>query len=235
MMRCIAYVFLVALCSLNTSTGISREATKDLLEVAHFYENCPQISMDITVMAYGSETDNQGMLLGKAIMKKQGKNYYSKFLQEEMITNRENTLIIDHEEKSFLFFDHPSPVSEQQLTAFKLDSLLATGDSLTYEGMKSKHRHYRMLPATGSIRQVEIFLDAKKPLIKRIVYTYRESTDEFDHGMYRVSIDYHTVKTGSPDPGYFSISKYIRLSENGAVPREAWKDYNLRTITNHTQ
>src|SRR5687767_14915151 len=83
----------------------AQKVSDELKKVREAYLKAAYFSADVEVNGYPDKASSKIVAIGSGTMRKHGSSYYSKFGTDEMISNGNCTVIIDHYEKSVMWFD----------------------------------------------------------------------------------------------------------------------------------
>ena len=213
-----------ALCTAQVKT--SGELLK---ETTQAYLDAKDLSMDVDVYTYVSATQ-PGELLGQGQIRKSGDSYYSKFLTDELIVNKNCTVVLDHNDKTITWYDHEKNKKQKNKSPElpNLDSI-SGGDSIVYKGIVNGQRHFLFYSRSlfSSIRLTEVLINDQSHFVERIVYFYRDNSNDEAYDMYKVVIDYVNISTARPSASCFSEGKYISYSKGKPVLNAAFSKYEL--------
>jgi hypothetical protein len=216
-----------------TATGKAQKITAELKQVRDAYLAHDNLSADVSVTIYSGRNDKTGTQAEKGMIRKAGKKYYSKFGTEEMISNEQGTLLVDHSIKEMMFFEKvPRKMRLDANSGFPgIDSLVTLSDSVRSRGIKEGLKLFSFYDRTQAAVQTDIYVDPATNLVRRIVYWYNESMQE-EYGAYKIVVEYSGYSFKDPDPAFFSAKKYITLTKGRPAATAAYKHYNLEFVKN---
>lgn len=204
----------------------AQDAAKDLSKVSLAYLKADQLAMNIDVFLYASAKSSARESLGTAVMRKEQEKYYSKFMMNEMISDGEHTLIVDHDDKTLNLFKQLPASMNTNPGNINMDSILLESDSVLYGGLDKGIKMYTIYQSNNVVKRTDIYINVQSSLVERLIYLYVESSEGAELGMEKVEIIYKKVDK-KIDPGYFNISKYLVKEENGFILQREYKDYDL--------
>src|SRR5437016_567124 len=97
--------FFIIILLAGTFGSFSQKITDDLKKMREAIQNSNTISSDVLVIGYKDKSDKKGSVIGTGMLRKAKNSYYSKFDSDELISNKNCTLIIDHNDKSVTWFE----------------------------------------------------------------------------------------------------------------------------------
>lgn len=217
----ITFIFPLLCCSLKAT-----DASQLLQETIDTYAHAKDISMDIIVHLYDSPMDLTGKIMGEAKVRKSEGNYYSKFLDDEMIVNGKCCLLIDHGDKSITYCNSSSKDLRSRFPMI-LDSVLTKSDSLVYSGVTNGQRHFTIYNKGSYISQADIYIDDVSHIIKKIIYYYHVLNGDESIGAYKVELDYTSTNFSSLGNSWFDESKYILYKKGIPYLKPGYSSYTL--------
>lgn len=208
---------------------VSQDLKADLELLYKAYDKSEQLSMDISVYQYDMAEINKRSLVGKAIMRKSGNQYYSKFLSDELINNNNESLVIDHESKT-IQLGKSIPIDDLK-TSFDVEAigmLLKEVDSIEFVGVYNGQKHYQFYFPDGEISEMTLSFFTKSYFLGSLSYTYRNDNEYIDYGASKIEVIYDRVaNTDNIDPKVFSVAKIIRKEVEGYITINDYKEYDL--------
>jgi hypothetical protein len=210
-----------------TNHFYGQTAGSELNKVRDAYLKVENLSMNVVVKSYKSKNDKAGVLMGSGNIKKSGKNFYSNFLETEMLINSKVTLVIHNDEKVIVYFEPDNIVIKNNQQLPHVDSILATADSFNYKGIEGSSKHFSFYDYHSPIKQTDLFVDKNSSLVTRIVYYYKEDSKEENYDAYKVVIDYENINYETIPASFFSEKKYILLEQAYLKPAPAYKTYKI--------
>lgn len=206
----------------KTTGELLKETTKVYLDAEH-------LSMDVNVYTYATVND-QGILMGSGQIRKSGENYYSKFLADELIVNGNCTVVLDHSEKTITWYDaeNTKKRKDKKQELPNLDSI-SNGDSIVYKGVENGQRRFLFYSrgAMSAIHTTEVLINDQTHFVERIVYYYRDNSNDEAYDMHKVVIDYVNISTDKPEESFFSEKKYLTYSKGQPTLNISFSRYKL--------
>lgn len=190
------------------------------------------ISMDVEVFTYATARSRNGVKIGSGIMRSSKGSYYSKFMNDELLSTREHVLILDHSSRSMtLFTDLKDGKRNKEKFMPDVDSLLKMNDSVVYKGIIGNEEVVELFNNTGYIRKTEIRFNIQTHFINRIVYFYAPADNENDFGAYKAEVIYKKVSFDAIDKTVFDEAKYILYKNKRWQPAAGFAAYKLNVTT----
>lgn len=214
------------LCFLNS---YSQDFKADLKLLADSYEKMANLSMKVNVNVQYSK-NGRFERLGTAKMQKSGVKYYSKFLDDELICDGDQTVIINHADKTVSFLKYSVSIEDSeknQVFNMNIESVFEGADTIIYKQLKSA-KSYTILSSDNIITSTEIIISSAG-LIQTINYTYMESTQEKDIGMHKVNIEYFDVSKNVLNSLY-NISSVVVAQGGKYKLVDRFKNYKLEVV-----
>lgn len=220
----IAFLFLL------WGSGFAQDAGKELhaaTEAMQAYEN---LSMDVAVYSYATPNPASRSLVGKGVMCKSKKGYYSRFLSDEMVSNSTCTVILNHETKTIHCFDADTKKRKKDAFAPQLDSL-GVNDSAVYKGMVDGLKLVVIYYKNAYISKCEVYINPTTSLYSRIVYYYPPANEDFTADAFKSEVVYEKVSFDEPDASLFSTDKFVIRKNKTWTTVPAFKNYHLTVVT----
>ncbi|MFZ5551662.1 MAG: hypothetical protein ACOZCO_00995 [Bacteroidota bacterium] len=209
--------------------SVARNAKSDFSACQDFYKKAVNLYMEIDVTNFESEKDKSGTLLGMAVMQKSREAYYSKFLNDELVSSGKNILIIDHGSRHMSFFTDPGKPFLSPFT--DMDSLFRQmKDSIVFTGISGGVIKYSVFPKKGMYKKIEVCFNEKKLYLQQLTYWYHPSSEEFSMGVAKTAIHYKKVTTSLELKNVFDISRFVAKANGKYKPADAYKKYSLKVI-----
>jgi hypothetical protein len=197
-----------------------------------FREN-EHLSMEVAMYNYASAS-SPGVLVGRGMMHRDGDSYYSKFMNDEMISNRNSTVILNHDAKSMYYFRGERHAKKQQ-GIISPDSLAANGDSVTLAGMENGCHKVVIYHKRSYYVRTEMLISAETFLPSKITYFHAPASDDFTTDVYKTEILYEKISFEKPDGELFSEDKYVEKKNGTWIPAAAYRNYKLIISENPEQ
>lgn len=200
---------------------------KEFALVAQAYSDTKNFSSDVTVYSYKEKGQEKADLLGKGMIRKADKNYYSAFRGEVMIANNHCAVIIDSSNKQVTYFGEAKGHTQDPFSMSKIDSLLKKQDSVVYMGAQAGVEHYIFYNKKSILTRVDMYTDVKDHFIKRLTYYYTPSDKMHKYGMYKMDIYYNNIKTEKVNDSYFSEKSVLAYKGGKPYLQSAYHDFKL--------
>jgi len=202
----------------------AQSAQEVLSACTNAFRDNKYLSMEVAVYNYANSTSS-GELLGRAIMRKSDNNYYSKFLNDEMISNKNCTVILNHESKTMRCFVGQNQKHNQ--VAATPDSVLLPGDSLVYNGIENNERHVTIYHKNSYYLRTEMYFSVATSLPSRIIYYHAPANEEFTTDAYKTELLYEKISFEKTDEDIFSEKKYVERKNGKWIAAPEFKNYVL--------
>jgi len=184
------------------------------------------LSMEVAVYNYATST-SAGVLVGRGSMSKSNDGYYSKFMNDELISNKHCTVILNHDAKSMVCFTGEKQKRRNRQVGTSPDSMARPGDSLVYMGEENGMKRVIIYHKNSYFLRTELFLSAATSLPSRIVYYHVPENDEFTTDAWKTEILYEKISFEKPTGDLFSEEKYVEKKNGTWVATPAFKNYKL--------
>lgn len=221
----------IAILILYGAVTIQAQTTgSELKKIRDAYVTNKQLSFDVEVYSYSTKTDKTPELVSKGYMKKSNDKYCSNFNNYELMINGKKALIVDRERKTLDYYEYETNKPEiPKGYDFNMDSLILGMDSIVMRPLANGLKHFTCFSKNGFVRQTEIYADAQTHFIKRILYYYIGSTEDFEIGFDRVEIFYKNIQTRLVDESSFSFSKYFKRTKSTFIPVGEYQGYQINS------
>jgi hypothetical protein len=215
----ISVLFLVGL-------GVQATQAQDIKtiirNVSKAYANQGGVSMNMS-LSYGSLQTGESEEELSGVIKLKGAQKYYKLGSMELVSNKDFTLVVDHQEK-IMAVDSVNSGQEfgpPVLEAFSADSILKMMGGGKLE--KTTSGDYRITEFPGGVvHHSEVIIDAKTFLIKSVGIYYIGADDKPDEFL---RISYSNFKLNSVTTSDFSISKFYAFSGKKITKKAAFSSY----------
>ncbi len=214
-------------CSIHEAIQ-SQTIGAELSKIRNAYLEATHLSFDVVVYSYSSKTDATAELISTGFMKKSDDMYYSNINNYELLIMGERALIVDRERKTLDYYEYK--IDKQLMTnayQVNIDSILTYSDSIVIRPSENGLKHFSCFSKNGYIRQTEFYVDTKSNFVKRILYYYVESSEDYEIEVDRVEIFYKNIKTSNVDQQHFNFDKYFRKSGSTLSAIGAYSKYEL--------
>ena len=223
-------ILFLSVISIYSSSGYGQDrfVSSELTKVSKAYLAATDFSADVKVISFATEKQLVGQSLGMGMMRKSKDNYYSKYLDDEMICNNNCTLIIDHSGKIVSYFDKSSAAKKLSVSNFpSMDSLLKKTDSTRYEGIVNGEERFVLYTGKTAILRTELFITPQDHFLRKLIYYYAPNTQDNAYDMYKIEITYVNISLGKVDNDFFSEKKYIDYKNGKPVLKQEYTAYKL--------
>jgi hypothetical protein len=201
----------------------------ELTKVSQAYLKAIDFSADVKVVSYKTKNDINGQPMGKGVIRKSKQGYYSKYLDDELMTNEKCMLIIDNGKKEITYFDGSGYNFKgmSQPTLPPIDSLLKRNDSVVFKENENGENHFIFFNKQGATIRTDVYVNRQTHFVSKIVYYYAASDKKSNYDMYKVEITYLNIKIDKIDNSFFSESKYVSYKKGKPVVQAAYDKYKL--------
>jgi hypothetical protein len=159
-------------------------------------------------------TNNEVIYSEETTAHKQDDYYYSKSQKIEMLTNKINIIVVNHELKQIMVSPYnKAGLAEQQLLySNQIDSLLIKADKVGVSELKNHLTTYSIHCAKQAINLTEITVNVLKKTIDKIVYHYRKDLFE---DVAKVEINFtHTDFHKNSNHELFDDKRFVLINKN---------------------
>jgi len=194
------------------------------------YLSSENFSADVKVITYKTPTQQNGEPLGIGLIRKSKKGYYSKYLDDEMISNDHCTVVIDHYGKDVTYLESETSFFSSSFMKMmpSSDSLFKSTDSVLYKGIENNNEHFIFKSKHAAINRIDMYLGFKDHFIKKIIYYYAPSDRQNKYDMYKVEITYENIRLDKVNNSWFSENKILAYSKGKPVLQTAYSSYKLK-------
>lgn len=221
MKKCFTLIVLFLACRLSAQT-----AQQVLTESGNAFRDNKYLSMEVSVFTYSGSTAS-GVLIGKGQMRKSPEGYYSKFMDDEMISNRHCTVILNHASKTMVCFTGEKQKRKNTQAMVPADSLGRPGDSLVYRGVENGEKHVTIYHKGWFYVRTEMYIAEATSLPSRIIYYHAQANDEFTTDAYKTEVVYEKISFEEPESKWFSEEPYVEKKDGKWIATAAYKKYKL--------
>ena len=196
---------------------------KELTKLRDHYKKATSLYLSIEYKVFLNQSNTPAEIQTAELTEK-GKDF--KFVMGEQITirHKNETLIINHEEKKIIYKKTINP-SDFDPSSIKIDSLISLTDEYHFiNNLPESLKGIRFKFGYNQYKQIDIIFH-KNYNIKTIIL-YPRVSDEKEQ--YRLVITYKKqIFNPKIPPGFFNLNKYINVSDNQIIPTPQYKDYTL--------
>ena len=175
------------------------------------YATISAVHIEMKIQAFENKESIAPFFEELAIIKRSEANYYYRFSGTEMLLNEKYLLMIDESSRQIICTQRSLKKEEKFADPFtaNLDSIMSFYETPVFVEKKENLEHFSVIQKEGPIRGIELFIDSKTSLLKRLDYSY-------ENGQY-VVIEF-TIFNSNPEFGStdFREGKYVRV-ENGKL------------------
>lgn len=200
----------------------------ELKKIRDAYLANKQLSFDVEVYSYSTKADKTPDLVSKGYMKKSDDKYYSNFNNYELMITGGKALIADRERKTLDYYEYETKKPEiSEGYEVNIDSLIPATDSVVMRPLADGLKHFTCFSKEGYVRQTEIYVDARTHFIRRILYYYIDSTEDFELEFDRIEIRYRNIETKPVGQSFFSFDKYFKRTKSTFVPVGEYREFQM--------
>lgn len=214
----------IILLQLMVGFAFSQNSSEDLRKVRDQFLHAKEIGFEVEVYHFKNK-DSKGELLSKGIMRKSGKNYYSSFMGDKMIINKQKgTVIIDEINKEITYFDVNKEIEKPQQIELP-DSLFSLFKYVGKEGNVKKYE-IKSEDIKANILRTVLNIDDNYRL-KKVIYYYNKNTEKKNYNAYKLEIHYKNIITTNIRDSYFNINEYIIIKNNKIQLTKHYANFKL--------
>lgn len=167
---------LLTLAFLQRPSLQAQDFIADIEAVNAHYASSPSMRAVIEVSGYEGSMEGKPYFTQRTTILRQGSKLEYLMGNVEMLFT-DNLVVWTNKEQQKIICTPRSkdaPPSDFEKSLPRLDSLVDGLGDAEYLGKENSLKHYRIKQQGGEIVQYDIYVDAEKPFIKRICYTYNE-------------------------------------------------------------
>lgn len=229
-------IFILFVLFLNISLK-SQSAVSEYNKTILAYKEAKEFAFDVDVYAYENKTDKTAELVGSGkAMKKEG-FFYSRFAEREMLISPEISLVINHDQKTIECY--PYDFAKKQ-KALKMDmtnpvdsATIKSDTSFVYYGLNDGRKHFSYKSPGQAIIQTDIYVNPTNNLISKVIYTYGESTEDYELGVSTVVIYYKNVMIKNIPGKSFAPERYVSKKGTDFIASSNYKGFKVVTHKNN--
>lgn len=211
---------------LITASLYAQTAQEVLTASGNAFRDNKYLSMEVSAYNYATSV-SQGVLLGKGMMCKSPEGYYSRFMNDEMISNKNCTVILNHDARSMVCLVGEKQKRKGSQMTIAPDSLAQPGDSLVYGGMINGEKLVTIYHTNSYFLRTELYISAATSIPSRIIYYHAPANEDFTTDAYKTEIVYEKISFEEPTGTGFSEEKYVEKKNGKWLATPAFKNYKL--------
>jgi hypothetical protein len=223
----------IAIVLLTGANVFAQTAQEVLIKSGNAFRDNEYLSMEVAMYNYASASSS-GVLVGRGAMHRDGNSYYSKFMNDEMISNKHCTVILNHDSKKMYCFTGEKQKKNQQGIA-PPDSLAAAGDSVVLAGEENGCHKVVIYHKNSFYLRTEMLISMQTFLPSKITYFHAPATEDFTTDVYKTEILYEKISFEKPDGDFFSEDKYVEKKNGMWIATSKFKNYKLTVSENPEQ
>jgi hypothetical protein len=206
--------------------------TEDYKKIQANYAGAARFYCEVKMSMYDQRNAMKPTEVYTTVVKKQGKNYLTVTGKNIVLSNEICDIQVNQQEKRILYAEKEEKHADKGLVeAFAvLDTLIKKrNDSIAFEGITEGKKKYTVYSTGSAIVKTELFIDAEKNLLSKLIYFYGENKMI---SVQKVMIEYEHVNF-SPEfsKGEFSEKKYIVYVGKTVKPTTEFINYKLTDIS----
>jgi hypothetical protein len=228
----LSLVIFLGMLSLAKGQTISGELRK----VRDAYLKNPQLSFDVSAYSYKTKTDQSPELISTGHVKKLKDNYYSAFLNYLFLANKNKALIIDKTDKTIDYYEYST--QKQALPksfAINVDSLIFGSDSIAMHPVKNGLRQFTIFDRNDDVQQTELYVDEKTNFIRRILFYYTTTSEDFEAEMDHMDVYYKNIQVSAIPESFFNTDAYIKKINGVYYGVNAYKGFKVNYYNSNSQ
>jgi hypothetical protein len=200
----------------------AQDPQKVLEDLRHNYQHADPVHAEMIIRAYSDANKVQPYYEEQAEVKRSGKNYWYRFGQIEMLMNEKYLLMVERESRQIVCSKRDIKAEEKmsKQMQFNTDSLLAFLDKPVFIGTANGIHQYRVTPREGDVRQIDLYVNAKKSTLHMLTYQYQDAnyvTIAFPR--------FDSPATFSPDD--FDEKRYVEVTKTSIHPAKAFGGFEV--------
>lgn len=223
----------MAILLLTGASVFAQTAQEVLTNSGNAFRDNEYLSMEVAMYNYASSSSS-GALVGRGAMHRDGSSYYSKFMNDEMISNKHCTVILNHDSKKMYCFTGEKQKKNKPGIA-PPDSLATAGDSLVLEGVENGCHKVVIYHKNSFYLRTEMLISMQTFLPSKITYFHAPSNEEFTTDVYKTEILYEKISFEKPKGDLFSEEKYVEKKNGTWIATTEYKNYKLTVSENPEQ
>jgi len=196
-------------------------------KISQAYVAAKNFSADVAVYSYQQKSQKQGILIGRGLIRRADKNYFSRFKGDQLIANNRCAVIIDSASKEVTYFPEAKGNIRDPFSIEQIDTLLKKQDSVVDAGSQDGEEHYIFYNKTSVLIRIDMYVGLNDHFIKRLTYYYAPSTKKESYDMYKMEIYYNNIKLNKVDDSYFSEKKVIAYKGGEPYLVSSYNKYKL--------
>lgn len=186
--------------------------------------------LEIRAVQYDS-LDLKGRELAKTTIKVRGEDNYVHLSQQEIITQGEQVVMINHNDKKVVFYSSvPYPKDNKSKALPNFDVFLKKADSVIYEGVIGENKKYRLQMKSGKYSQVDLYFNIKTGFISEVTEYYKNANENFGVMKKDSHYNYLEVKNELRDDENLEVSEAVTKTKGKYVLTKKYKDYELEVF-----
>jgi hypothetical protein len=207
---------------LVTTSLAAQDLRATLEKMQAVYTSSQKLHIVMEVKVFETKGETSPLFYEKAdIMKSEG-NYRYVFSTSEMLLNDKYQIVVDKESRDIIINRRDQKVESKVEDLFQanLDSILTHYDTPEIIGDSAGVTHYRVMQKHGVVDQIDLLVDNKKNILKKMEYHYRE-------GQF-VSVVFETFDTTpSFDENVFDDKNYVLIANGRVKPSARLQHYRI--------
>jgi hypothetical protein len=226
------YILLLSICTFSQQVMAQADARREARAVFSKYEIDPVFSFKavIKMYPYGKPDKLIDKVNAEYVLQKD--QYYCRIANVEIIHNKEENFVIDHDDKVVLARKYkPRQQDKKEDAAYSLPSLFAhiQEDSIQLEVVPKGQ--LRQLSITGisdpRILKYQLIYDPATYLVQQLLIEMQPEDNRYGKGNIMVEINYHQYDKTPKPSAFFSGKKYLSNEGRKATLQPAFKSYQL--------
>ena len=210
-----------------TSFSVAQNLEEDIRNMQELYTMTKNFSANISIKVFEGEEEKKLVESRKAEIRKQGNEFFYKIGHLTILINKQFHLMINNKQKTILLDELSGPISldwQKQLIP-GIDSTLQQFEQINFIENKDGVKKYLLINKDKAIDKIELFLDADKYYLRKLIYQYNPAISGQDG--YAI-IDFEQVSTSpNTSASIFSEKRFIQRTGNRFKGADAFKDYEV--------
>lgn len=213
---------------LTIATAIGQNLQADLAAISQRMAQADYLTLNAIVSLFDDSGQKNGQYTYQ--LQKTKTDYYLNMGEAEVLFNREMVISISHEMLTVM----ATPRTKQAEQVFRmdewdvsLDSLLPAKPEYTYASLANGHMYTLSNPVSSGIRQIDLFLNASKTKLEKVIYTY---SNDGSFGYSKVEINYTDLSYSPIPKEVFATGRILKKSKGKWFLQAPYKQYELEVI-----
>lgn len=207
-----------------TTTLFAQDWKTDMKKVNDWFM---QKELHVNVVVEQTSQEGKTKPIGKASLDKYGETYHTRFNNNEMITDGEYTVIIDHEMKKIRITGVNPSTKNTLPTAQDFEKMAQNAKGIQHVNDKKGVRTYHMSIREESIQDCWISFNLKTGALITYSYTFLDNSTSSGESVEKITSTYQVKKEALPSP---TIKQIVTITEKDIVGLGKYSTYKCSRI-----